>query len=632
MIEMRETENPLIFTTDENVCLPRQGNNVPSVRRLNASEELVEWILANQIRPGNAKSRRSTPTDDGVQYWLSRTQNVGQQVNPAVLDSQTNLPTLPAQASDIEESRLPQATVSPYTHHKDDEFPLTGGCYCLSLLLNESDNSAPVTVKILSDWERLWTHLSLDNSDDIGRKVAILRTCLRFFMHEKTFLLVWLLFVYNQGVGMLINFLSYSYLGSFLFSFMNLFFAVSSFLFALASVFLYTYFYRLYNGSNKILSTTPNDPSQEHLLGGEESENIGPINAPSERWLDATTLMIQQVFGVCKSVVQCESREQTRNQISRHTTSSYSHLLNIAFKFLVRHCKVDAREINLSERGYKIAFLFIFIIVPLYLALLFSYGIYDNVITCNFAGQSSLQCRNTIILGVLTLGGLTNQLFSFILYGTMILSMIGLSYGSELAFFMIGAWLRRYSNLRRVSHGPDKEDSEETTPSPSPAPSHHLSLEEKCEDHAEKESEGEQELDDLTPHLTRDAIEQYLFIVEYLRQCGALWSPVIMVVLVYAFVLIFVLVGAIVILPPSLLATFSVGQYLLVFLLQIVLFIVFPTWSLAHVNAYISLIEELFKHASAEDFKIIGKETHRCPTLYLTTSCLVFIDIICEHC
>eukprot|EP01036_Dinobryon_divergens_P022112 gene22112-30346_t len=520
------------------------GNNTPSARRLNASEELVEWIFANKMRPA-AKAQHRTPADDGLQYWLSRTQNVGQ-VYPTASDPQTNLTTGPAQASDIEDSRYPPISVSPFDHHKVDN---TSGCYCLSLLLNESDNSAPVTIKILSDWERLWTHLSLDKSDDIGR---------------------------NSG-----------------------------FLFDLASILLYTYFYRLYNGSSIMLPPTPHDPSEDRLLGGEESESIGPVHTSSERWFDAVALMMQQVFGMCKSVVHCESRELSRNlTTSRHATSSYSHLLNIAFKFLVRHCRVNAREINLGERRYKFAFLFIFTILPLYFAIVISIDIIAIVAVCYSEGQSSKLCRNTIINNVLTLGGLTNQLFFFIVYGTMILSMIGLSYGSELAYFMIGAWLRRYSSLRRVSHGPDKDEQEDIVPSP--APSHHLRHEEKCEDHAEAEYDGEPELNDLTPHLTRDAIEHYLFIVEYLRQCGALWSPVIIVVFVYAFILMFVLFGKLAIFPLSQLITPSAVQYLIVFVLQIVLFMVFPTWSLAHVNACISLIEELFKNASAEDFKIIG--------------------------
>ena len=576
---MRNTENPILFHTDMMIISQHKGSNLISARRLNASGELVKWVIANQVRPTDTKLRQKTPTDDdGMQYWISRTQKRDKEDPPLVLPKSS--------ARDIEESRLPPASVAPGNGSK---YPNIGGCYYLSLLLNASDTAAqPTTIKILSDWERLWMHLLLDKSDDIGRHVPVLRTCLSFFLHKKTLIIVWVLFIYNLGVQLLNDFLSLT--GSL--SFATLFFNASAFAFNLAFLLLYTYFYRLYNGG-KTSSSTPHDPASNHLLKEEEVEEVAPVSS-SERLVDAVASMIHQMLRLCKSLVRCECRDRNHDLINRHAISSYDQLLNTAFKFLVRHCKVDVNDINLSERGYKMAFLFIFTLLPIYLTVLLIFEIYYTVEVCNVTGQSSLTCQINVINIVLNLGGLTQQLFSFFVYSTMVLSMIGLSYGSELAFFMIGAWLQRYSNLRRVSHGEDQEDS---------APPSSSQHEDKC---AEAETEVDQELDNLTPHLTRDATEHYLFIVEYLRQCGALWSPVIVVVYIYAFVLIFVIVGAFTILPASQLVGFSVAQYSLVFVLQILLFITFPTWSLAHVNAYISHIEELFKHASEEDFKIIG--------------------------
>jgi hypothetical protein len=584
---MRNTENPILFHTDMKI---KSSSNLISARRLNASEELVQWVIANQVRPTDTKLRQKTPTDDdGMQYWISRTQNREQEDPPLVLPKSS--------ARDIEESRLPPASVAP---GKGSKYPNIGGCYYLSLLLNASDTAAkPTTIKILSDWERLWMHLLLDKSDDIGRHVPVLRTCLRFFLHKKTLIIVWFLFIYNLGVQLLYDFLTFT--GSL--SFAALFSDAITFAFNLAFLLLYTYFYRLYNGGKT--SSTPHDPASNHLLKEEEVEEVAPVSS-SERLVDAVDSMIHQMLSLCKSLVRCECRDRNHDLINRHAVSSYDQLLNTAFKFLVRHCKVDVKDINLSERGYKMAFLFIFTILPIYLTVVLLVGIYYAVEVCNVAGQSSLTCQIYVINIVLNLGGLTQQLFSFFVYSTMVLSMIGLSYGSELAFFMIGAWLQRYSNLRRVSHGEDQEDS---------APPSSSQHEDKC---AEAETEVDQELDNLTPHLTRDATEHYLFIVEYLRQCGALWSTVIVVVYIYAFVLTFVIVGAFAILPASQLEGFSAAQYSLVFVLQVLLFITFPTWSLAHVNAYISHIEELFKNASEEDFKIIGSRE----------SALIFFSIL----
>jgi hypothetical protein len=185
----------------------------------------------------------------------------------------------------------------------------------------------------------------------------------------------------------------------------------------------------------------------------------------------------------------------------------------------------------------------------------------------------------------------------------MIISLISLTYGSELAFHMIGAWLQRYSSLRRVKFQSRQVSLRQPHGS-------------RCSDGTEAEAEGEveaagqsedKEMEDLmTEYLARDATEQYLFMVEYLRQCGSLWSFNILLLYIDAIYLLFLCVFFVLSLPPGTPWDLSLVLVLVSTVFEIFIFIVFPTLSLAHVNSYINHLLDLFKNSSVDDFQLIG--------------------------
>ena len=118
-------------------------------------------------------------------------------------------------------------------------------------------------------------------------------------------------------------------------------------------------------------------------------------------------------------------------------------------------------------------------------------------------------------------------------------------------------------------------------------------------------SSSDAQQQELAKQLRVDAIEQYLFVIEYMRQAGLLWAPVIIWMYVYAFVLILVIIYLFIhykFTEANIHKVFVVIS----FSCQVILFTVFPTWNLAHANSLIAPLLELFTMASKKDFTIIG--------------------------
>ena len=119
--------------------------------------------------------------------------------------------------------------------------------------------------------------------------------------------------------------------------------------------------------------------------------------------------------------------------------------------------------------------------------------------------------------------------------------------------------------------------------------------------------------------LTRDAIEHYLFVVEYMRKAGEIWSPVLaaLYLLTAIFLVIF---GVIFGLFMDEFRQTDLTQILLYALVQVLLYAVFPTVSLAHANAFIDPLSNTFQAASPDDFQIIGGTFGTLPSARILSS------------
>eukprot|EP01036_Dinobryon_divergens_P027451 gene27451-36227_t len=484
------------------------------------------------------------------------------------------------------------------------------GCYEISLPVPKASNildhvakrrkindSVFVPVKILADWECLWLQLSSDKSDDIAQHLSLLRVCISFFMHGRTLKLFWVIFAYNQILDFWLSAASSS----------SIVITVLTFIYYLTCAVFYLVLFRLYVGNDGDSNTQMDDDgAQDALLDSPSPRQDTDTTSKatiSNDWLASlnqfVATMASELSLLCsfQSMAVASSATFRKAKNSRRIVSSFDQLLNIALKYVTRHCEMNVREIDLNRIGYKLSFLSAATILPLYCLLIIAYGWADTFITCNLEGASSSECRNAIIYLAFTFGCTTKATYSYLMYGAMIVSVIGLSYGTELAYYMARCWMHRYAGLRTVLCYLPEQSSKADLESSNPKA-------ENMDDLEWLEIAGIN-FRELSQHLTRDATEQYLFMVEYMRQSGAVWSSVIVMMYIYALILLALLVYIVIVLQSAA-ANSGTLLVLIVFVFQIVLFFVFPTLSVAHANSFIAPLFERFNNSSRDDFGMIG--------------------------
>lgn len=488
------------------------------------------------------------------------------------------------------------------------EIPLAVSKKLVSNCIHSDENIHVATIKILSNWERLWNNLAADTSDEIADQVPLLRACVSFFMHKATFLLFLSLFIYNESLTIWVSVeLRVSPA-----------IVVGLFIYNLSTLLLYFILFRLYNTNRSENSKNNDNHDDPPSLEFGYRKKLESIHIKTSTVKYVTNMhwsgSVRQLFALVKVEVRSlfngtSSPKKGLPEISKADSNisprreeslrSFDMLLNIALKYLTRHCEVRRDDLNLSRLGYRIAFLTIFTILPVVCLLQMTYSWFVTISYCQI---SSNYCRASIIYTALTVGYLTTGVYDFLLFGAQIISLIGLMYGSELAYRMIDCWMKRFASLRRVAFS-DTEDVEASTLSQrlvSPV----TALNRETNSLQVKEI-SYISMRDLSQQLTRDATEQYLFIVEYMRQSGSVWSSVIVGLYIYSITLT-TMVAYIVIVYESQLNLSAVIQVITFIVAEILMYLVFPTWSVAHANSFLSPMLDLFTNSAKEDFGLIG--------------------------
>ena len=478
------------------------------------------------------------------------------------------------------------------------------GCGDISFLLKAPNlNSTIATLKILLDWERLWWHFATDSSDELANHGFLLRASLGFFMHEKTILFFWLLMIYTT----LVQIWQLSYYSDQLFSVML--FVMNN----LISSFIYWILRRLYVGTNNRMGK--NIDEQEILLQQQQSDRFSSHAAPTMHWRGAVRRYLVLMYSELVLLFTrnpCARKPSSRKPCSkRQVVTSFDHLLNIALKYVTQHCGISSQDVNLNRRGYKLAFLSLFTVLPVFCLLKMVREWQNAISVCSELGQGSVACQNYIIAMVLTMGSLTSAVISYLLFGTLIVSIIGLTFGTELAYHMTEWWIRRYVGLRKVSV---KDDGLESHIEVGAVHQNATITVEALEDGPVPNGDEQLSLSEVASYLKTDAVEQYLFLVEYMRQCGVIWSAVIVGLYMYATVMGLVsgyYVTSYVLYPTSGTA-FQDVMFILPFIFQCLLFFIFPALSLAHANSLIAPLLEVFANSSRDDFSMLGMYLHLC--------------------
>ena len=336
----------------------------------------------------------------------------------------------------------------------DDGYPyLLPGSYELYLsslktLSITAGASSNASVKILCDWELLWRHLADDTFDELAVQDDLLRASIDFFMHKKTICIYWILIFYififldvvvgyialgDAAAAASLNNAGY---------YTN---ALNHFCIGIYYVFLQ----RLYVGCGG-----PWQPSLGVGVIQPHNDNHCLDRRPKYmHWSGSLRHFFRLAFLEVRAMLFGGSKKSSSVRIpgskKHQSATSFNHLLNIALKYIHRHCETSPLELQQSRRIYKAAFVGIFAFLSIYIVLTYCFNMANFVIIC-IDMPSSMECKFLIVSFFLTGGYVLNVVALFLLFGSITIGVVGLMYGSSLAYCMVSSWMNRYAGLRRV--------------------------------------------------------------------------------------------------------------------------------------------------------------------------------------
>ena len=146
-----------------------------------------------------------------------------------------------------------------------------------------------------------------------------------------------------------------------------------------------------------------------------------------------------------------------RTDYQRYDTETFDDLMDISLKFLTVYGAFKTNSIQFHRWPYRMALLSAVTILPAIITLSLYVTLVPQWIAACSSSYSYNDCLYTTIYAVGTLFFLTDVLVQCLFYGSVVVCLVGLCYGAEIAYWMTDSWIRRFSSLRRVA---SKEDDE----------------------------------------------------------------------------------------------------------------------------------------------------------------------------
>jgi hypothetical protein len=187
--------------------------------------------------------------------------------------------------------------------------------------------------------------------------------------------------------------------------------------------------------------------------------------------------------------------------------------------------------------------------------------------------------------------------FVEIIFGSSILiSLIALTYGCEIAYLVVVAWIERYSGLRRLGI-PDISNISVGASTSAAAAATRADV-----DAAASSSSCS---DAFVERLTRDSQEFYLFFCRYIQNAGEIWNLSVMGMIVI-FSYLFMRQAYYTIIDWHHAPLYIKVETVITVFLWVILLVVYPLLSIARVNSRVGQLTELFKFADDKDFQVLG--------------------------
>ena len=169
-------------------------------------------------------------------------------------------------------------------------------------------------------------------------------------------------------------------------------------------------------------------------------------------WFGSLRHFIRLSLIESKDIILGRANDNCQNSTTKNdptqSATYFNHLLSIALKYLYIHCEINPRELTRCRRNYKLAIVCLFAFLSLFVFANVVFSWTNSIATCSSKPQ---YCTLEILSIILSGGYVLNGALTFIFFGAMVIGVVGLSYGSTLAYFMASSWMKRFAGLRRIT-------------------------------------------------------------------------------------------------------------------------------------------------------------------------------------
>jgi hypothetical protein len=463
----------------------------------------------------------------------------------------------------------------------------------------------------------LWNYLYDDDIDEITLQSPYLKLCLDLMFHPKTARCFYIMFIWNI------------FLTSVTFTLYPRFHGPSTNYIAYVIMML-VYTCAFYVSKGRF-------PLFLNLKDCYSSKNAAPVEQRRERatmenndeiilmkqslylvthWTSIMRRFLRGTWNECLTMISdYRVARRKKANIVRKTLSFYKWI-NMSLKLLKRINGPNSGNANLNHTRCKLALMFSMYCFPIYLLVqnIRNFNILYSA-TCAIDKSTGI-CKAIYVQLIGGLGGLTNWVFQSIFGVSVMISLVGLAYGADIAYRLAEVWSIKFGSLRRVNEKLDRCFI-----------ANNFSIEsfesKIIEDEIEAEQyesrigiltsvtkeriNGKESHVEICETICRDATEQYLFMCELLNIAGNIWSPVLTGLIVIVIYLCVNDIAVIVILIKlDTFPIYGIIQISMYVFVRVLILLVFPVIAIAFANSYLLELNNLFETAAAEDFPTIG--------------------------
>ena len=344
------------------------------------------------------------------------------------------------------------------------------GCIELALILCDKNDFSKVpdsnldnrkaTIRLLADWEKLWSIFAENEngSDFVRRHIPLLKVFMGFFFHKRSGQTLIYLFLYNFLLATVCHATSSAEL-------------LISIGYGFLVISIYVTLYQLYKGPAWSMITfglldthyKVKSPMQENSTSG--LNECASFTTHDIHW----TGSINQVFSatvasLCGGGKENElynlsvySNGTNRKNYQRYDAETFDDLMNISLMFLTAYGSFKTKTIQFHRWSYRMALLSTVTVIPFILICSLYYALVPSFVTACFTSYSHDACLYSIVYAVGSLFYITYVVAQVLFYGSVVVCLVGLCYGAEIAYWMTDSWIRRFSSLRRVASTEEEE-------------------------------------------------------------------------------------------------------------------------------------------------------------------------------